>query len=240
MGATSTRSRSLLTGQLQSLGQGHDADLLAVGPTRRTSRARMRSLIRGSLAGGGYGCSLLRNGLPPGKRIRTSTEADARGAPFRRTLRSARRALCTSTRTHAVPSKLARVAGWGPQRLSGRRRTPLTSVVPGRLAEVSSLWTPDGEHPVGERREPENEGPRRGTDRGEPDPNHPTSSTRRRCGREIDEARARVAEVPAQRSSPTTPWGCTSWPPSTCRSRPPTWRRRRWPSTPGVPGRGAG
>ncbi|HET9601969.1 MAG TPA: hypothetical protein VFP08_10265 [Acidimicrobiales bacterium] len=63
---------------------------------------------------------------------------------------------------------------------------------------MSSLWTPDGEHPVGERREPENEGPRQAPT-GESPPEPPDELDEEALRAQIDEARARVAEVPAQR-----------------------------------------
>ena len=63
---------------------------------------------------------------------------------------------------------------------------------------MSSLWTPDGEHPVGERREPENERPRQAP-AGESPAEPPDELDEEALRAQIDEARARVAEVPAQR-----------------------------------------
>jgi len=69
-----------------------------------------------------------------------------------------------------------------------------------RLADVSSLWTPDGEHPVSERRPNVQAGPHQVG----PDPVglddaielDPADEAALRA--EMDEARARLAEVPAE------------------------------------------
>jgi hypothetical protein len=65
---------------------------------------------------------------------------------------------------------------------------------------VSSLWTPGGEHPVGDRRDPEGGGgvgsrPDRAPDDVEDDGERVDEAALRA---QIDEARARVAEVPAE------------------------------------------
>jgi len=83
--------------------------------------------------------------------------------------------------------------------------------VPGRLADVSSLWTPDGEHPVG-RDEPRAapttaaSGATRSTappSRGPAAPGDGPGGADDAAGEEeirasIDEARARLLEVPAE------------------------------------------
>ena len=69
-----------------------------------------------------------------------------------------------------------------------------------RLADVSSLWTPDGEHPVGQRRpgddaRPDHAGP---DDTGAADTIELDPADEAALRAEMDEARARLAEVPAE------------------------------------------
>jgi hypothetical protein len=69
---------------------------------------------------------------------------------------------------------------------------------------VSSLWTPGGEHPVGDRRDPDDAGggrprPGRAPDDVEDDvPEDAEDVDEAALRAQIDEARARVAEVPAE------------------------------------------
>jgi hypothetical protein len=69
---------------------------------------------------------------------------------------------------------------------------------------VSSLWTPGGEHPVGDRRDPEGSGGGRPRPGGAPDDVEDDLSEdaedvdEAALRAQIDEARARVAEVPAE------------------------------------------
>jgi hypothetical protein len=69
---------------------------------------------------------------------------------------------------------------------------------------VSSLWTPGGEHPVGDRRDPEGSGGGRPRPGGAPDVVEDDLSEdaedvdEAALRAQIDEARARVAEVPAE------------------------------------------
>jgi hypothetical protein len=69
---------------------------------------------------------------------------------------------------------------------------------------VSSLWTPGGEHPVGDRRDPEGPGGGRPRPGGAPDDVEDDLSEdaedvdEAALRAQIDEARARVAEVPAE------------------------------------------
>ena len=92
----------------------------------------------------------------------------------------------------------------GAGRRTGRRDPAWSSVVPGRLAAVSSLWTPGGEHPVGDRRDPEGSGGGRSRSGRAPDDVEDDLSEdaegvdEAALRAQIDEARARVAEVPAE------------------------------------------
>jgi hypothetical protein len=71
----------------------------------------------------------------------------------------------------------------------GDRRNPSwSSVVPDRLADVGTLWTPDGEHHVADRADDD-------ADHG---PDEPTDADEADVRARIDEARARVADVPAE------------------------------------------
>ena len=104
---------------------------------------------------------------------------------------------------------------------------------------MSSLWTPGGEHPVGDdpqaRQAPPDAAPAGPGD--EADPLAGLSAEERE---QAEEMAAQMADVQRQllelphprRWWPTTRWGSTSWPPSTCRPKSRRSTPPAWPSTP--------
>src|SRR3954451_1178829 len=184
MGATSTRSRSSSRAMARASGSGLMPICWASGPTRRTSRARMRSLIRGSFVVGAamtaHSCAM---GTTPQNSKRTSAEADVR----RPTLEA------------SVPSIDPTHLRWPGGDHGGPR---FHSVVGVRVAHVSSLWTPGGEHRV-----PDDEGTsasgggdpggRSARDPDEDVDDEPLDDVEEAVRSELAEARRRLAEVPA-------------------------------------------
>ncbi len=119
------------------------------GPMSRTSRARMRSLIRGSLvAGVTIGAhSVARDVLPVANRaIGKARRPRTRSHPRPVTARGPG-ALRSTTARRSIARDLA--AGWSA---ATQRDGPLSEFsCPVRVTQVSSLWTPGGEHPVDRR-----------------------------------------------------------------------------------------
>ena len=208
---------------------------------RRTSRARMRSLIRCSLAVAmadhscAMGCSSRETDTD------ADHQADVRAPPLHEPSGSGSRDCALSIDPDSRPPPGRRQGGRvGAGRPVGRPRgcpdPSWSSVVPDRLADVSSLWTPDGEHPVGERRTPRRRRgrPRRaGAPGGADDAGRADASDEAALRAEIDEARARVAEVPGRGHRHQPRHGAVRAggdPPLGHRRR--TWPRPRWPSTP--------
>ena len=98
-----------------------------------------------------------------------------------------------------------------------------------------SLWTPGGEHQVpATRRRPRPTG-ELGDEPGGIDPDDLSDEERARLeamAEEMAEVRQQLLRCRRRRSSPTTPWASTSWPPSTSPASRPTSPRAGWPSTP--------
>ena len=243
LGATSTRSSSCSRACVSAWGRGRTPSCSPSAPTRKTSRARMRSLILTSCAamwspasfaassvGGGTGSGPGRDDGGHGN-VRHQTTADKSG--------------CTTCGPGA-PSVLlviVLVARWGhcTQARGPKSRFPLPCYagrdrISCQDTRVSSIWTPSGEHqpdPGPEPRAPAPAGrvpPGGRTGRDDPgavpgaDPGpgragrHPR---RRHRGQPRDRA-------PAARRHPPPPR-------SRHRRQPrpnPGWPRRAWPSTP--------
>ena len=212
--ATSTRSRSSSRARASASGNGLMPIWLPSGPTRRTSRARMRSLIR---------CSLLLSGAAMTGRLSSWRSSDGRQWGGARPGRKRNDADVGSRRPRGPevgwwrridpshrPEWLPFVAGWGPEEPRFR-----CSVV-----RLGYQFSPDPRHTRGQRCRP---------------CGRQAASTRcppaRRAGRQ--RRRRRHPKAGAGPACPTQ----TSWP--VCRPRigpasrpcPPRTGSGRWPSS---------
>src|ERR1700680_4591679 len=132
-GANSTRSRSSCRAMARASGNGRIPSCWPSGSTRRTSRARMRSLILVSLAV--MGVAMRHHS----RRCGTPGLPGAFGG-------SVAAALVVPSRTPRDPTHRVPVAGGGtPDGATPLSLLAQSSTLPG----VSSLWTPEGEHRVG-------------------------------------------------------------------------------------------
>ena len=206
LGATSTRSRSSWRAMVSASGSGLIPSCLPSGSTRRTSRARMRSLIRCSLLSGA--AAMRHHSLWSGPLTRKGQASESNARPRR------------SIDPDAPPPLAGRWPG------GGRGPASRLRFCKHRVAAMSTLWTPEAsDRSAGSRRRPAT---RRPAARAPAAPGR-----RRRTGGDAEPSRG-GAGGPAGRaagpagpharprwSSPTTPSACSSWPPSTCRcSRP--------------------
>ena len=172
---------------LRASGRALMPSCLPSASTRRTSRARIRSLIRGSLVAGGVVIGhhsyrrrpLHATGAGVGKRKRPPLGTGEPGA-------------------HASG---AEVDGWEPP----KRRAPLSvSVVSHKVPAMSTLWTPGGERPVPRpgsgtipTAPPEGGGDEAGSaPPGGPGPDVPIPSADEVA--QVEELRRQLTEVPAE------------------------------------------
>src|SRR5262245_48756265 len=162
--ATWTRSRSCSRAMASASGSGLIPIWAPSGPTSRTSRARMRSLIRGSLVACGAAISdpsscvalVLPDALFLGTKRTKGERRMSRHPPVASNLLAL---LLRGVQGGHRPGRteLRPVAGWGtPPYRQRRSRFPISVVRVGyqsvspeqHLGARMSLWTPGGEHPV--------------------------------------------------------------------------------------------
>src|SRR5579872_4143342 len=144
-GATSTRSRSSSWAIANASGRGFIPSCRPSGSTSRTSRARILSLILGSLTDGAFVIGHHSSRKADVCLLTTDTRPQGMRCP------------CLRQRRPGAHGK-RQSGGQVEARLDASLASP--SCVPHRLAAVSSLWTPSGEHKV----------PRRGDDTAPDDP----------------------------------------------------------------------
>src|SRR5579863_2255975 len=139
-GATSTRSRSISRAIASASGNVLIPSCLPSGSTSRTSRARIRSLIRCSSV---VGKAVIRH-----HSLGSENKKDGRWK--------------------ATPASVAAIQPGAHRWPGGGAQAPLSEqVVCRRVHPMSSLWTPGGEHPVGQGGQGGGRGGGRGGSRGD-------------------------------------------------------------------------
>src|SRR4051795_7643878 len=151
LGATSTRSSSCSRACASASGRGRTPSCSPSAPTRKTSRARMRSLILTSCAAmwspasSGISSAIEELEVPGRDDGGHGKCPPSNDRPHRETKESYN---MRTRRTRSVAVVL--VAGWGSER--GSHFPGCLCVIAGRVriscqdTRVSSLWTPSGEH----------------------------------------------------------------------------------------------